>query len=49
MYTIGNQVIPSHWEPKCSLLVQIVCDYIHRNHTIAVGSSYYIYDGNLVY
>jgi hypothetical protein len=31
MYTIGNQVFPSRWEPKCSLLVQIAYDYIHCN------------------
>jgi hypothetical protein len=31
MYMIGNQVFPSRWEPKCSLLVQIAYDYIHCN------------------
>jgi hypothetical protein len=31
MYTIGNQVFSSRWEPKCSFLVQIAYYYIHCN------------------
>jgi hypothetical protein len=51
MYTIGNQVFPSRWEPKCSLLIQIAYDYIHCNcvYNCSWFIVLYVYDCNLVY